>query len=247
MSFIYGSELANLQDAVFRKYKESPSTSWSEYTIDRISNNKWIKIATRFGPNNLVIRNHCLVDLLCKNQSHRDEILKLCHTLAPSGLWLEGYSYWIYTEPFLKAYEISSYTSPATSIFLKDFRTRVDKAFIQTAYNNSGVLYPAPFGDLRNISLATHLQTNTTPDAAQKHPVMKQLPRYYITPKPLGFNLHTNTKESVYVIDSGIPKKPGGEPFLWYKGYDKKYPTKMSEIRAMINFKRILSIIKGFK
>lgn len=247
MIFIYGSELANFQDEIFRKYKENPSTSWSNHTIEKLSKNRWIKLASKLGPNNLVIRNHCLVDLLRKNQDHRDEILKLCHVLAPSGLWLEGYSYWVYTEPFLSAYETSSYASPATSIALRDFRTQVQKAFIQTAYSRLGILYPAPFGDLRNTALAPSLQTAEIPDIAQKHPVMKQLPRYYITPKPLGFNLHTGTKESVYIIDSGIPKKPNGDTFVWYEGYDKKYPTKIKEIQDMMNLKRILSIIKGFK
>lgn len=247
MTFIYGSNLADLQDAFFKRYKDDPFQFWSQHSIDILSKNRWVKKASKLGPNNLVIRNLCLIDLLRKREDHRDEILRLCHILAPTGLWLEGYSYWVYTEPFLSAYEASSYVSPAASIALRDFRTQVDKAFIQTAYSRSGVLYPAPFGDLRNIPLAPHLQTTTLPDVAQKHPVMKQLPRYYITPKPLGFNLHTGTKESVYVIDSGVPKKTNGELFSWYEGYEKKYPTKMSELRDMINLKRILSIIKKFK
>lgn len=247
MSFIYGTKLATLQDDLFKAYKDNPRQPWDQNTIDKLAKNKWIKLSVKLGPNNLTVRNYCLVDLLQKKEEHITEILKLCRILAPAYLWLEGYSYWLYTEPFLAAYESSGYLSSATTRALKIFRNRVNAAFGETAYTRLGTLYPAPFGDLRNVPLAYRLQTHKIPENSKKHPVLKQLPTYHIEPKPLGFNLHTDTKKSIYTIDSGVPLTPSKKPFKWYQGYDKKYPNKISELKAMLSFKRILSIAKGFK
>lgn len=246
MSFIYGTKLAKLQDRTFEDIVNGKSVNPKIYK--KLKENLWITLSEKIAPNNLVVRNYCVLDLLNKSCFNYEKIYKLCCILSNETIWLEGYSYWLYTKRFLKEYYSKCLLDRNRGLALALLINKIDSSFADTAYKRGDKLYPAPYGDLRDQPLVYSLQDEDPTPTCRKSLVVKDYPRYYIKPAPLGFNLHTPSKESTYVINGeGFPESYDGKIFQWYTEYKNKYPSFLHEIRDMMNFRRILSIIRGYR
>lgn len=241
MNIKSGTSLAIFQDRLFKQYING------DYTINdkdsrELNGNLWVALAKRMSPNNLVIRHRCLQDLFNGNKKFLEEILDLYKILAP-GLFVEGYSYWKYTKPFLFEWGKLYYPEMITTI---DY---VDKLFVVTSYyGQDGLLYPAPFGDVRNEPLESTIQNIDKPyDSFAVCPIIKRQTMfgyqkyicYDISSYPLGCNLHVPIKNETIVIKDGVPQR-----FKFYEGYDKKYKNGFVEFLDLINLKRLFSIFK---
>jgi hypothetical protein len=151
MNFEYGTSLAEFQDRKFQDYLKGLSLSKKDKA--RLTGNLWVKTAYKAAPNNLVIRHYVLIDLFSGANSNYLNIRWLLDTLTGSNstgknaLYLEGYSYWQYVRPFLLEYNKKFY-----HVF-KEFVEITDALFSQTAYELNGVIYPAPYGDVRHAPL----------------------------------------------------------------------------------------------
>ena len=232
MNFESGTSLAVFQDQLIKRVREK-NLSISKKDLRRLNGNMWVALATRLGPNNLVIRHRCLQDIFNGKRENIEKIFKLFGTLTP-GLWAEGYSYWKYTKEILVAW--ANLYQPSFSISVNG----IDANFVRTAYTGKdGKLWPAPFGDLREEPLEDSLQGQQTEDSVECRPVRKDGLRYWISPHPLGENLHTVVRGYTVTIKGGIP-----EGFKFYEGYDKKYENKASEAFDMLNPRRIFSIFR---
>jgi len=228
-NFQHGFSLANFQDSIFSKIIENKEISKSEK--QRIYDNLWVKIAFFIAPNNLVVRHLCLHDLASKSKDHLQmieiQLEALTYKLqSKNGLWAEGYSYWLYTKRFLKFY-----ADFFGSEVLNKYIQNIDKSFCQSAYLRQSILYPAPFGDLRDIPLEDDLQN---PQLVEKFcnffPVNKSSDTYFISGSFSGLNTHTQRDNINIIIENGYPKN-----FKFYLGYDKKYKNKFHEICDIIS------------
>ncbi len=231
-NFEYGSSLANFQDELFEKYNSGEEIT--EQEVKRLESNQWVTLSYFLAPSNLVVRHYALADLARGEKKNEEKINKLLEKMAPASVWLEGYSYWLYAKPFLQKY--------ADQFEAQDIQDRIcamDTIFTRTAYLRDGKLYPAPFGDLRDVPLEESLQTGTTTSEVSTLVITKENDTYYIKPAPLGFNMHTPEKEMEIKIVDGVP-----ENFEFYEGYDKKYKNAFEEFIDMLDTKRILSIFK---
>ena len=162
--------------------------------------------------------------------------------VAPKDLYLEGYSYWLYTKPF-----IVEHLKKFPDDTLKSIVRSIDENFVKTCYTVEGIRYPAPFGDLRHGPLEEDLQFSkiVVPETIDIFPVSRSKNKFNIKPAPIGFNLHVPINEKVYsIIDGKVIDTEAKEEFKWYTGYKDKYPTKWSEIRDMCRIKRILSLFR---
>jgi len=161
-------------------------------------------------------------------------------------LWAEGYSYWLYTKPFIEYYAFKANYDHSNTTLVPPFEyfiSTIDHGFADTAYYRKGILYPAPFGDLRDIPLEKHLQNKVPFTNVDIDPLFKYNQKYTIYGNPMGFNTHI-PKDS-YRIDaaSGIPVDPDKSvPFKFYEGYSLKYKNKWQELLDTFSFKRIKSI-----
>jgi len=229
MNFQYGSNLAKFQDDLFAKYVSKRLITDEERV--KLFNNLWVDIAQCCAPNNLVVRQFCLVNLILKTENVRD-IIRLIQTIAyfngtNYALWAEGYSYWGYTKPFLVECKIP-----------QEIIDEIDKNFQKTAYLRNGIMYPAPFGDLWDSPLEDKLQDPLMIVAdIEITPVAKRCLFYTVKSKPLGCNTHVQSKNSQVIIVDDYP-----QPFKWYEGYDKKYKTKWQEFKDTFAFRRLKSI-----
>ena len=221
------TELAIYQTDVYNNF--SASVPISKITLDSLENNIWVATAYSLAPSNLVIRQYALIDLIKHKPQHKSQIKHLLNTLSgsqPSNrIWLEGYSYWVYTCNILDKWLIT-FNNPEINLIVRD----IDMGFVCTAYLNpvSSLWLPAPFGDLReNFSLAPHLQE----EAKQKNEkessceilnvnlsVSPDSIVYTIAPAPVGLNDHTPKTSSIIKIKDGYPIG-----FKWYTGMKNKY------------------------
>ena len=247
MNFQYGTELANYQDSIFKQIENNIEISTT--VLKQLTTNKWISIATAFAPSNLTVRQYCLIDFICHHYFNINKILFNLTKLVYSSkklqylLWIEGYSYWLYTKPFLKMYLEKIKLPDDIHHKLSSFIFYIDLGFSISAYRKNGEIYPAPFGDLRNVKLEN--QKDLTKNCITIGPIKKYGSLYYIRKQPLGFNLHSNSsdyvvntqKDKLYIVDSNEEKE-----YKFYEGYKKKYPTILSELNDMITFGRIFSI-----
>jgi hypothetical protein len=249
MAFTYGTKLANLQDSIFEKISKGEAVTAEEESL--IKNNLWIIFAEMLAPSNLVVRNYILYELINhqKNKPVNIErqriIYKLCQRLLRKGcLWQEGYSYWLYTKPFLQAYVYLSSGDLSIIVWLEMSIRGCDDAFLKLSYSRDGVLYPPPFGDLRDQPLEPDLQDKSPEKKFSAFPVALDGYRYFIHKNPLGLNLHTSYKDRVYIIKDGRPIRPrDGREFSWYTGYKNKYPTFLHELKDMLSLPRLLSLL----
>ena len=233
---IFTTKLAEFQESLFKKLQNKDSISASD--LRSIKSNLYIKLAYYLAPSNLVIRQLCLIDLISNNTKNKHKILNLINKLGKQTLWLEGYSYWLYTKEILNFYQ--------TSFNLDDIRTFItdmDIGFLRTAYKFENLLYPAPFGDLRHIPLEQHLQDQSKPlNTILYKPILKETNNteitYTILSCPLGLNTHTPNKNRTISITNNkfFPN------IFWYEGHDKKYKNKISELIDTFRIERILSL-----
>lgn len=234
--------VADLQDRVFKKIQDSSEITDKDYKD--IQNNIWIDYAYRLAPSNLVVRHLCLRDFLSGTSNNDWRIWSQLRYLTSGDkapLWMEGYSYWLYTKPFLLEY-VTRFPAPTACI--KYIVEKIDESFALSGYDRDGVHYPAPFGDLSDIPLEGHLQ-NITPVLDFKCSYLTKTAGniYYVKKSYLGFNAHVPSKDETYIIKNGIPYLNGNptREFEWYEGWDKKYPTIWDELKVYINVQRIRS------
>lgn len=248
-NFEFGSSLAHFQDNKFKEYQEGKKELTKKEKI-RFKKNLWIKMSDKLAPSNLVIRHYCLIDLYDKKSHNKRKIQNLLDLLG-DGLYKEGYSYWLYVKPFLVEY---SKKYKLFDCFIKD----MDLKFQKTAYlGTDGKLYPAPFGDLRHIPLELEYQSSGPVSENTKiYPVIVKIKpdyiEYFIQRCPLGFNTHIPDKtQTVKVSNDGseicvldyIKFSEKCEPFVWYKGYDKKYKDKEEEFKDTFSKNRRVSLL----
>lgn len=250
MAFMYGTKLASTQDDIFARFLRERRTQPSD--IDKLRNNPWISAARVLAPNNLVVRNYCLVDLLNDSHEHAKIILRtseaICKKKKDRYLWREGYSYWIYTKYYLVEYCRHMDTRSDISVALRSLVANIDLTFVAFSYKREdGLLYPPPFGDLADIPLESVLQGQEPHSNIHTGFLSKSGLRYHTDPSPVGLNLHTPNHESTYLIVDDIPIKGCGSPFPWYRGYSQKYPNFGAELCDMLSLRRIISIITRFR
>ena len=258
--FMHGTKLAMFQDNLIKKLQTRYSDKYyvsdkeirdDEYLADDMSQNKWVKLARRVAPNNLVLRQYCLIDILNQRPYNYDKIYKLISQLSPVSpngrLWLEGYTYWLYCKEVLYLYSkvFEEKYRPNVSIPLSLIIVEIDNCFQKTSYSdNLDFLYPAPVGALRKVSLENHLQDNrmSIPNISI-HPIKKMtngIMKYEVKKSLLGFNTHVPDRNYVATINGGCV-----ENFEFYKGFDKKYKTKWDEIKdTFLRWDRIFSALK---
>lgn len=210
-------------------------------TIEYLEHHPWVLIARKLAPSNLVIRTDCILDLVSGIPSRRkaiaQQIDKLC--LTTNHLWAEGYSYWKYTKAALLPY----YKKFG---FFGPFVRKIDRNFRDTSYEVDGVLYPAPFGDLRHEPLEEHLQTTMfTFSEYSAPPIVKHMRTYKVSANPVGLNCHCPSENQIWTITpTGNVCDPKGNEFPWYTGYPAKYKNKISEITDLLKPTRIFSIFR---
>jgi hypothetical protein len=178
----------------------------------------------------MVVRHYCLIDLFNNNQNNEKKIMDLVGRIGSDSVWLEGYSYWLYTKPFLEEYNKKFKTAE-----MEKFIESVDSNFVKTAYWRDDKLYPAPYGDLRDIPLENSLQRKTPSNEVSVGIITKNNYNYFIKAAPLGFNMHTSETEARIKIVDGQPKN-----FAFYEGYDKKYKNFFLEFLDMLSARRLL-------
>ncbi|MDD4902319.1 MAG: hypothetical protein PHE24_04225 [Patescibacteria group bacterium] len=232
VNFEHGSSLADFQDELFAKYNSGAAITPAD--IHRLESNRWISLAYFLAPNNMVVRQYCLIDLITNNPKNEKKIMSLADKIGSDHVWLEGYSYWLYTKPFLEKYQ-ERFEAAEIKTFIKE----IDSNFVKTAYLRGDKLYPAPFGDLRDVPLEDSLQNGTLSAEISIGIITKNNDVYYIKAAPLGFNMHTSEKDAEIKIANGWP-----ENFAFYEGYDKKYKNFFLELLDMIDGRRLFSFLQ---
>jgi hypothetical protein len=236
MNIESGTSLAVFQDQLIARYNQGGTISSAE--MSRLKGNLWVETAATTAPNNLVVRHWCLIDLFSKTNTREQKIVNLLYTISSSGLWLEGYSYYMYTKMAL-----TPYAKKFNSKAMTEFMTSADIAFSRSAYIGiDGKKWPAPFGDLRKGPLEPEYQSTTMVDPCDYGFLKRVGSTYTISARYLGCNTHT-PKDSVVKIVGGQPMV-GSAGFKWYEGYDNKYPSKTAEIIDTIGIKRLFSIFR---
>jgi hypothetical protein len=226
----HGSSLASFQDGLFAKYNLGEKLTPQD--LRRLESNKWVALARFLAPNNMVIRQYCLIDLAKGEKGNEKKILDLSNEMAPDHIWLEGYSYWLYTKPFLEKYD-----EKFQSDELRKFIEEIDATFVKTAYRRGDKLYPAPFGDLRDVPLEDGLQSGMPLADASIGIITKSGDTYSMKASPLGFNMHTAERGAEIKIVDGRP-----QDFIFYEGYDKKYSNPFLEFFDMLDARRFISL-----
>lgn len=234
-------KLADFQDMLIKDYKNGKKTITDDQ-MTKLQNNIWIALAEKLAPNNLVIRQYCLIDIFRKemglplNNFHKINILRLLEKLTYNNneLWAEGYSYWLYTKDALCIWnDVFNHADIA------EFINKIDKNFIITSYKRDSLWYPIPFGDLRDIPLAQqqdHEVKNVIIGSASMQRVDNKTV-YRMIAKPIGFNTHIPKKDiEITVTDNYKPD------FKFYDGYKNKYKNIVDEMIDTFDVKRIASI-----
>ncbi|MFW6273020.1 MAG: hypothetical protein ACOC2U_04510 [bacterium] len=231
------STLALMQDRVFNKLSNSDTISNDE--INRLKNNCWVRWAEKLAPNNLVVRNLCLLDIIENDTKRIKRIYSQVESLVYYDktfhyIWAEGYSYWLYTKPILKMY-----SNRFDVEYIKSLIENVDENFQKSAYIRDGVLYPAPYGDLRNEPLEDTLQNiNKVETNVILTHIVKIDSIYRIAAWEVGLNTHITKKPmSIKIIDGHphIMKNDSLFEYEWYSGYNKKYKCKIDEITDVLD------------
>lgn len=238
INFEQGSNLAKRQDRVFEDIRDGYMPSKQD--LAAIKGNAWVKMAFLTAPSNLVVRHFCLLDLISNEAKNYVLIAECLKKLAPD-LWAEGFSYWKYTEPFLALYVRRFWNPPklpeAYATYFNNKMKKVEEEFIASGYQKDDMLYPAPFGDLRNEPIGP-INGRVVRINYDSTFLQKRGKEYTVKDYPIGLNTHT-PKESKIIILNGYCYG-----FKFYEGYDKKYKNKAAEIADTLSFKRILSIFK---
>jgi hypothetical protein len=216
----------------------------------------WVILASKLSPSNLVIRHWCLIDLFSGAPDHAEKILKMVDLLSykkdENGMriWAEGGYYFWYTMCILQLWldkfsPFSLDTLEASNISeINRILSTIRKGITETAYLRNGEWYLAPFGDVRNNSMAyTPIGIDLQDIHQQPSVTIAVISRidsgpitYRIKARPIRFNLHIPKDDYIVSVINGDPVG-----FVFYDGWDKKYKDKGAEIADMLSFKRLLS------
>jgi hypothetical protein len=263
-NFKNGKYLAIQQDQYLKKYLSGEKLSLKE--MSDIEQNLWVAVASKLAPSNLIIRQYALIDLFKNEPKHKKQILRLLETLTyrkknkyklsshPEGcddltckrnyfkheLYAEGYSYFCYTMDILKLW-IGKFEFKSGEISKNV--DQIYQGFFATSYYRNNILYPAPFGDLRDSSLNSDFQLPHKLKSAVSAILNFNVDCsdnvwYLIRGKPIGFNTHIPKNDYFVRIVDGIPLN-----FKFYEGYEKKYKNKFEEFRDTFSFKRLISLL----
>jgi len=248
MNLEYGTKLAVFQEILFAKFMSGAKINDEDQV--RLFNNKYVSIAAKIAPNNLVIKHLCLRQLILKEDLN-NKIIALIKRLSYTEnnnpkLWAEGYSYWVYIKSFLMELQ---------NVDIYDLIDIIDTNFQRTSYIRDDMLYPAPYADIWDTPLEKSLQdikkvrtdsvcfpvTKQTFYGSDVPPEFKKIrPQnitviYSITGAPIGLNNHIQLKDAKYYIDeTGYPSN-----FKFYTGYQHKYPSRWKEFKDIFSWRRI--------
>jgi len=237
-TFTYGSALADQQTTTFNSYVQNEPIP--QGIIDSLSNNLWVTMAIELCPSNLVVRNLCLIDIVNSKPNNLD-IIKSQLVLLGSGLWLEGYNYWIYTKPFIELY----YTKFG---YFKSYIDSMDLMFRLSAYSINDIIYPAPFGDVSNKPLENQDSIyidNFSIRPLVKKTLIKGVIEYNIDKCILGLNTHVPSESTNIIVSNNVCviQDTACVPFKWYEGYDKKYGNQIEELSDIFKKDRVNYIL----
>lgn len=232
--FCNTTDLAIMQDKLLGEYRKGARKISSQQMSD-LENHVWVALAKRLAPNNLVIRQYCLIDLFKGRPEKISSISKLLKILSYDyKIWAEGYSYWLYTKDALDLWIVAFKDS-----HIEENMKKIDEGFIKTSYLKGHTWYPAPFGDLREVSLVDQISHTSAictlgPVGFQKN---GQSYVYTIKAKPIGLNTHIPKDDYALTIKENSPIN-----FKFYQGYNLKYKNKAEELADTFSIKRIRSI-----
>jgi hypothetical protein len=244
MMVSHTTKIAIDQDALIATYKSGKTTMPSSQLRD-MQRDLWIRTSSVLAPNNLVIRQYCLIDIFSNSVKNKSKIKSQLDSLSYTSynldkrIWAEGYSYWLYVREALDLW-IDKFKRTTNLTDVQSLISDVDFGFQSTAYLRNGIFYPAPFGDLRDQPLHESLQASHVMKSARCKIVSfcaGATVKYYIKANPVGLNTHVPKNDSTITIVDGIPK-----PFTFYHGYDKKYDNTFCEITDTISFQRVMSL-----
>jgi hypothetical protein len=244
-----GYELAAWQDTLLARYRRGDSLPLADRAALR--GNAWVATAKHLAPSNLILRQWALTDLFSKTPENAARILEMADLLAPDSgghggrMWAEGYSYWLYTREVLAPWA-ETFRREEAGKQVRALINAVDSCFTMTAYSRNGILYPAPFGDLRDKPLADSgvFLHAARPVAAHSCAFVTVTPvsegyDYRIAAQPVGLNTHIPADTQVVAVRQGVPAG-----FGFYQGYHKKYPDAAAERGDMMRPARLASIAR---
>lgn len=244
-NFTFGTKLAIQQDQYIKMFKNDEIITKSQ--IQNLKDNLWVKIASKLAPNNLVIRQLCLIDIFTNAPKNTNKIFNLINILSYKKdgdyrIFAEGYSYFNYTMNILDIW-ITKFENDIDITKIMYLIDLIKQGFIATSYVRNDLLYPAPFGDLRDIPLNSDLQIKHIHQNIRLSTVLVDYTsdsvNYKIEAKPIGFNTHIPKDDMIVTITNGCP-----ESFKFYEGYDKKYKNCLEELIDTFHVKRLTSLIK---
>jgi hypothetical protein len=237
-------ELASSQEKYAEIYKAGQGITPQQ--LVELKKCLWVRLATKLAPSNLVLRQWALIDLFSGLPDHKEGILEMFDVLSykqdDNGMriWSEGHYYFWYAMEIVQLW-VDKYASVTSLDSLKNLIKKIRMGLTATAYIREGVLYGAPYGDIRDVPLASPI-----PDLIRKSHVKVSIItmdeeagnvlQYNIKGKPIKFNLHIPKNDCKQTVVDGIPIG-----FQFYDGWDKKYKNKWEEIKDMLSLKRLKS------
>lgn len=228
------SKLADIQDSLITAIKNNQPIN--QFHVKYLESNLQMAFFKRLAPNNLLVRNLLILDIVCKNPKNKDYIHDLMSLLSYGGeVWAEGYSYWKYCEEILQIY-IDKFQEQK----LQDLMDAINNGFMTTSYIRGNLLYPAPYGDLRDEPLKQELQINLQNSVFTEHIKLTRANGNYFysfIAEPINLNNHVPKENYSVDVVNGQPLN-----FKFYTGYKSKYSSKMEEILDTFSFSRIKSL-----
>jgi len=239
----YVTKLKSFQEEITQKIKNKEEISAKE--LRRLKGDFWLYIASKIAPSHLVVTQWCLIDIIEKKDRYHFKIEKILDILAyenisTSPIWAEGYSYWCEVKKVLYLYLES-----VKNTYIKALIIAIDTNFRVSGYFRNKVLYPAPFGDLKNLPLeGTHF---IEVDMVNIGPIDKAKDNYFIASWPIGLNTCIPRDDYWIQIQKGYPGYSyNGDiwyDYPWYSIEEFKYMSKWKWFQDVFCFKRVWSMI----
>lgn len=237
-----GTILVEYQDSLLAVYKTGEKVP--KGIINNLEENTWVKTANEISPNNIVIRQYCLIDLLNGEPEHYEDIIRNVKTLSYNGeIWAEGYTYWEYTYVFLSVW-VEKFSTVSDMRDLSSNIEGIKTGFVKTSYWRDSLCYPAPFADLRDVPLNPELQKQCgiNKDSVTIYSIITinrfdDFILYTISGRPIGLNTHVLKDTLRVAVRNGIPN------FKFYTGYQNKYSNN-EELLDMLDVKRLQTLKK---
>jgi hypothetical protein len=249
-NFKNSTALASQQDDYLAMYFAGKKLSSKE--ISDMEQNLWVATAAKLAPGNLILRQWALIDLFKGSADHKEVIQEMMDTLTYKEkgtykIWAEGYSYFRYTMAIINPW-VEKFNSQYDLSEIIEIIEKTNEGFIVTSYSRNGVLYSAPFGDLRDEPLSPDLQIpHDMKTIAISNVIFNYTSSdytgsngrvwYSIGKRPIGLNTHINNNDFVTGIHGGFPVK-----FKYYTGYNNKYKNSWEEFKDTFNPDRILTV-----